>query len=243
VWPRATTSLCLWNVFQAILKHLGDAAGWVIAAHDSHEAIDYGSVDRWGRDASFLDTTWVAEQNAVNEDTVVDSIWCQCPPDMDEHAKRERVLQACRTKQIVCPDKRVRRTIAETMMVHLRFHPLANTCPDQRHAGPIDAWSAWEIQVTKMNELCRSHSESWAWEYLWKEWYCPERWKNWARAVCNIIPIINTNAIVKSLWGTLNRHFLRRTSKTSRSLEYLGEVIMNQYLPTRINKIRAHRQH
>jgi hypothetical protein len=129
------------------------------------------------------------------------------------------------------------------MMAHLRFHPLANTRPDQRHAGPIDAWSAWESQVTEMNELCRSHSESWAWEYLWKEWYCPERWKNWAWAVCNIIPIINTNVIVESLWGTLKRHFLRSTSKTSRRLEYLGEVIMNQYLPTCINKIRAHCRH
>ena len=57
---------------------------------------------------------------------------------MDDNAKRERVLQACGTKQTVCPDKRVRETIAETMMAHLRFHPLANTRPDQRHAGPID---------------------------------------------------------------------------------------------------------
>jgi hypothetical protein len=58
--------------------------------------------------------------------------------------------------------------------------------------------------------------------------------------VCSCVPIINSNAIVESLWSTLKRRYLRKHSRAK--LEFLVDIIMNQYLPNLTMLITACRK-
>src|SRR5437667_6199211 len=55
---------------------------------------------------------------------------------------------------------------------------------------------------------------------------------------CAAVPIINLNAIVESLWSTLKKRYLRKHSRAK--LEFLVDIIMNQYLPNLTMLITAH---
>jgi len=114
-------------------------------------------------------------------------------------------------KQTTVKQKETCQKIVDQVYAHLLWHPLKSKSP----AGAIsrleyDVWAIWKAQVEEINVLCHELGEPWAWEYLWKEWYNPRRWRNWARAVCpEFYPIINSNATVESLWTTLKRNYLK----------------------------------
>jgi len=120
---------------------------------------------------------------------------------------------------------------------HLHTHGFKYIDPGER-GNPPDIWDFWRKQVDEMNELCRLNGEPWAWEYLWKEWYCPRRWVLWARAASpNIYPIINSNASVEALWTTLKRFYLRRHPRAS--LERIWDLITNDFIRKRARQIHA----
>lgn len=60
-----------------------------------------------------------------------------------------------------------------------------------------------------MYMYCEQHSLPFLWAYMWKEWYCAERWVLWMRAGCeNKISVLKTTMIVESHWKVLKRDFL-----------------------------------
>jgi hypothetical protein len=69
--------------------------------------------------------------------------------------------------------------------------------------------------------------------------YNPSRWKIWARAVSPIIPIVQSNAIVESLWTTLKRKYLLTQRRPK--LELLVDIIMNQHMAYLAKMINQHR--
>jgi len=129
-------------------------------------------------------------------------------------------------------------------MVHLHYHPFVFHRPG---APPIrsvedlnhDLKETWMAQVHEMHELCRHHGESWAWEYLWKNWYHPDKYTIWARAIFHEIPIINSNSIVESVWSVMKKHYLRKHNRPKP--EFLIDILMNQYLPNNIGLVNEHR--
>ena len=82
--------------------------------------------------------------------------------------------------------------------------------------------------------------ESWAWEYLWHNWYRKGRWEIWARAISPEVPIINSNAIVERMWSVIKRRYLRKHSRAK--LEFLIAIFLHQWIPSVERIITAHRQ-
>jgi hypothetical protein len=152
-----------------------------------------------------------------------------------------KVLEHARRKKQICVfDKQIRKEIVNLFKVHLNWHPLVHGAA----FGEIQHSDAtikdnWISQTFEMHELCKKLEESWAWEYLWKNWYQPDRWTIWARAVCKDIPIINSNAIVEALWSTFKRRYLRKYCRPK--LEFMLELLINQYLPNKVRLVNAHR--
>ncbi|POG60244.1 hypothetical protein GLOIN_2v1847703 [Rhizophagus irregularis DAOM 181602=DAOM 197198] len=67
----------------------------------------------------------------------------------------------------------------------------------------------WKLAVNEMYMYCEQHSLPFLWAYMWKEWYCAERWVLWMRAGCeNKISVLKTTMIVESHWKVLKRDFL-----------------------------------
>ena len=142
-------------------------------------------------------------------------------------------------KQICITDKENRVKLIHMFLTHLHWHPLIDFPDSIPDAAILDMKINWEAHVREMHVLCKNLNESWAWEYLWKNWYQPDRWILWARAVCNEIPICNSNAIVESVWSRFKKGYLRRYSRPR--LEYMIQILMSMYLMNRRDLVRAHR--
>jgi hypothetical protein len=142
-------------------------------------------------------------------------------------------------KQICVTDKTHRTDIIALFKVHLHWHPFIFTGADETYDVTVDMRMNWTNQVIEMHNLCQILEESWAWEYLWKNWYRPDRWHIWARAVSKEIPIVNSNGLVEALWATFKRRYLRRYARPR--LEFMIQILMDDYLPNRVRLVKAHR--
>ena len=209
----------------------------------SHAIIDYRDTDRergWD-DACEFDTAWVQERNLEREALFRMEVSQRHKSVTDESVLQEKLLEAGKRKKPCITDKELCNDITSLFLTHLRWHPFTHLpIFTEVDMSRIDVRAIWREQVAEMHETCKKFGESWAWEYLWKQWYRPERWKIWARAVCSEVPIINSNAIVESLWSTLKKRYLRKHSRAK--LEFLVDIIMNQYLPNLTMLITAHRK-
>jgi hypothetical protein len=164
------------------------------------------------------------------------------PPGLSKEEIEQRIHDAAKGKRkLTClEDKVYRAMIVELFKTHLKFHP-AIYLPifgEVRHAG-AELEDNWKAQVSEMHDACRNIGASWAWEYLWKNWYSPDRWRLWARGVCDEIPITNSNTYVEALWSTFKRRYLRKYARPK--LEFMLEILMSQYLPAKVRNVRAHR--
>ena len=57
-------------------------------------------------------------------------------------------------------------------MLHLQFHPLTHlNIGLENELATLDIKEIWKDQTKEMHDLCCRHGESWAWEYLFKNWY------------------------------------------------------------------------
>src|SRR6202044_1724977 len=166
VWPLATTSMCWWHLRRAVMKHLVGSNTIITAGKGVHAPIDYHNQERWGRDASFLQTGWGEQQNLLREQSFRRDVIERCPPDSTDDFIEERIQASLRNKKMVCcPLQSVQSEVIEMMDGHLRFHPLLALAPEnQQTLGEADIWRYWREQVEEMHNLCRSRGESWTWE-------------------------------------------------------------------------------
>jgi hypothetical protein len=225
-------------VEQAVLKGLGKSDVIIWCNHNMHQFLNYADIDRWEKDASFLDTDWVGTQNENLEDAFIREVHGRYPADTSAEDLAEAVRENGKSRRLRC-QKQIRETLTKAVIDHLHYHPTLRHRPG---TGPeiFDNEAIWREQCIEMNDLCREHGQSWAWEYLWKNWYCWAQWRNWARAIHPIMPIIESNAAVESLWAIVKRDYLKRHPRPS--LEFLGEILMHHYLPNRRRFIFALRQ-
>lgn len=96
---------------------------------------------------------------------------------IDDPEELDRIVYKAAKNLVVCTlDIKNRDTITELYMEQFKWHPnLAHhLSPGENYE--VNVREIWQEQVEAMHELCKSLGESWAWEYLWKNWYnCSHR--------------------------------------------------------------------
>jgi hypothetical protein len=75
---------------------------------------------------------------------------------------------------------------------HLCTHPLIPGYSSPTKEG-VCAWAVKEIYT-----FCVKYDLRECWAYLWENWYCPARWRLWARSDCPEIPVLKTTMICES---------------------------------------------
>jgi hypothetical protein len=234
-------SQCAWHVKRAVEKYFKEhnQRPWAT----SHKELDYMDTDRqrgWDAGEFLQHTGWVKAANELKEELWSETVTCAPGfKNITPEERQKKLHKAGEKKRLICiADKDTRNLITDLFMTHLHFHPYVYTaatepCTDAEIKG------AWMDQVTEMYNTCLSKCESWAWEYLWKHWYRPGRWELWARAICDEIPIVQSNAMVESVWSVLKRRYLRRFNRAK--LEFLVDIIMNMHIPRTIQRVEAYR--
>lgn len=152
-----------------------------------------------------------------------------------------REMGGAKRKRQCVDDKLKRAQILELFMTHLQFHPLIYHPIEGEFIQTEEELKAnWMSQVEDMEKKCREDGESWAWEYLWKHWYRPDRWKLWARCVWNELPITHSNTYVEALWSSFKERYLRHYRRPR--MELMVDIFMSQYIPKKVHLTRLHRE-
>jgi hypothetical protein len=193
-----------------------------------------------GWNADFLtDRTWVGRINENCEELFKEGVR-QKHPNLQGDALEKRILELGKAKKICVSEKESRAILINTLMLHLEHHPFVHCgWRDAEALTREDPREMWVISTEEMYRFCRELGESWAWEYLWKNWYRPDRWTIWARAISPKLPIIHSNGIVESLWSVLKKQHLRKHNRPK--MEFLISIIMDEYLPRRTLMVQQHR--
>lgn len=239
MWKHAIISLCSWHAKHALMKYLGEHNQSVFVVQ--HPPLEYKDLNRErGWDADFLDTSWIFPLNQHAESIFRQTMKAK-HPQLEDDALENRIRELGKKKQICITEKTNRNEIINLLMLHLQWHPFTHLgLSSKEELSDFNCRGVWMDQITEMHELCRKLGESWAWEYLFKHWYSPDRWIIWARAIAKEIPIIHSNGIVESLWSVLKKQYLRKIGRSK--LEFLISIIMNEYLPNRALLIEQHRK-
>jgi hypothetical protein len=153
----------------------------------------------------------------------------------------KRMCELGKSKKICIVEKDHRKQIIDVLMCHLNYHSFVSSgWRDEEALSREDPREMWMISTQEMFEVCRDRGESWAWEYLWKNWYRPDRWTVWARAISTKLPIISSNGIVESLWSVLKKQYLRKHNRPK--MEFLVSILIDEYIPNHSLMIQQHRK-
>src|SRR5436305_7570611 len=176
-------SMCSWHAPRAIISYLSDHNQWVWQT--KHPELRYHDENRErGWDLTFFESQWVAVRNKEFEEEFCQKIRNQYK-DLEEDNLQKKITESGSTKQICVVEKEVRRGIVDMYVTHLRWHPLTHMPQGTWTFSAESVKQVWIDQTKEIYEACKASGQSWAWEYLWKNWYCPDRWIIWARAVCD----------------------------------------------------------
>jgi len=147
--------------------------------HSAPKYIDYNRERCW--DTDFLDSAWLSIRNLEFEDAFRRKIKSR-NQGLDDEQFRQQLEKAGKNKQVCVVEKKIRKDIWEIFATHLRWHPLTHLRSELPKADlSMDGIKdVWREQTFEMHEACKVSGQSWAWEYLWKNWYCPDRWVIWA---------------------------------------------------------------
>jgi hypothetical protein len=202
----------------------------------AHPVLDY-EADGWTGEG--LGTEWVTALNLEAEQAFRRSVVVRLPAGLSDEEIDQKVREGSKKKQHCVAEKDVRQAIIDLFLCHLRWHPTTHEKPTSDALPSYRASDIWKQQVKEMHDACKQHGAQWAWEYLWRHWYREGRWPIWARAICPEVPIINSNAIVESMWSVMKRRYLRKHSRAK--LEFVIDIILNQWLPNVELLVMAHR--
>lgn len=174
--------MCSWHAPRAVLTYLSEYNQWI--RQGKHTELNYNDPNRErGWDIAFEDSPeWVAARNMVLENEIVSKINSQYK-HLEEEAFRKKIQESIAKKQLCVGDKDIRKAIVEVYETHLRWHPLTHMDEGTWDYTQEGVREIWADQTRELFDVCRLSGQSWAWEYLWKNWYRPDRWTTWARAV------------------------------------------------------------
>jgi hypothetical protein len=191
--------------------------GWHLDGRTYHESLDF---------------SWVPEMHQNRYTFYVTQ--CQA------RGRTDAQITANESKQSTCQDATSVSQFIELLMTHLHWHPAKHLRPQDRSLfTETDVYLVWWKQVGEMSNLCKELRESFMWEYLWVNWYCPIRWVLWARATCDEMPIIQSNAPIESHFSTLKKWAL--SGRPNPSPHVLATILEESFLPDRRVRISLYR--
>lgn len=76
------------------------------------------------------------------------------------------------------------------------------------------------------------------WAYLFTNWYAPEQWQLWARAVTpEKVPVLKTTMIIESRWRRIMHDYLHRFNRPR--IDLVCWVIVTRVVPTVLERLTA----
>ncbi|KAJ8095831.1 hypothetical protein PM082_022723 [Marasmius tenuissimus] len=134
-------------------------------------------------------------------------------------------------KQVFCPEEHVK-TLLAMVLEHRNAHPLL----PGKLASTAEGIHSWAVK--KMYQFCEGEDLRELWAYLWENWYRPERWKLWARAIVPEIPRLNTTMVLESHWRHIKHDFLHHFSKPR--IDLLAWIVVTKLGPLYHQKLDVH---
>lgn len=99
--------------------------------------------------------------------------------------------------------------------------------------------SSEEIYLDCSKEIyrfCYERSLPDTWAYLYKRWYCPERWAQWSRSSLPLhIPAGKTTMFIESHWKVLKRCHLYRFNRAR--LDLLVFILIDRHCRSLMHKL------
>ena len=135
-------------------------------------------------------------------------------------------------KYVFCPAPH-RSQVLHMFIRHFCEHPLL---PD-RLASTRTAEQIYHDAVHDMYKFCHQRGLREVWGYMWTAWYCPEKYKLWARSTQpNRIGHWRTTMAVENFWRNLKRNTLRDLLRPR--LDKLIFLIVTEVLPSFTAKLQ-----
>jgi hypothetical protein len=112
------------------------------------------------------------------------------------------------------------------------YHPIKHPLGQYGHYQS----SIWRSQITELWDICKKWNNFYVWEYLWRNYYRPQKWTDWARSAnLDYYPIIQTNAPVEGHWSELKRGVLKDHNRPR--LDYLAFILVTTYVQQKLRKL------
>ncbi|CAB4414215.1 unnamed protein product [Rhizophagus irregularis] len=126
-----------------------------------------------------------------------------------------------------CP-KEHHEKIWNLMNKHMHQHPLIPPY--------ITAYEIRKNAVFEMYFYCKENLLVWMWSYLWREWYCDDRWILWTRSACSTLSILKTTMFIEGHWKVLKWDFLYKFFRPR--LDLLTYIILEKLIPLQQRKFQ-----
>ena len=100
-----------------------------------------------------------------------------------------------------CPPAH-RLPILRLLSKHFCSHPLL----PERHGQPRSSCEIYRDSVREMYLQCKNNQLREVWAYMWVNWYCPSKWRLWARSsYAQAICCRRTTMVVEAMWRSYKR--------------------------------------
>ena len=169
--------------------HSDDGHYW---ADDDNGPADEEDIDEWEQEQELYNEIDGFERSNKSSEAPIQNT------DEDEELQP---LGKAPPDYIFCPLSH-RLPIMRLYAKHASQHPML----PERHGFSRTGDQIWRDAVKEAYTHCEMNRLTEMWGYLWANWYCPKRWKLWARAAYpTSIPRKRTTMIVEALWRNLKR--------------------------------------
>lgn len=216
IWPDTSVQLCFWHAKRAIRKRLGDAKKTM--SQKSYFP---------AQAKSFVPTPEICwgSQPIRQPDDEHRYGRCQCASSTTEFSELGRL----ETGNIA-----ERNTVLNMFSRHLNMHSMI---PDQNGTYRSDNQIYLDcINVTYI--WCRTQNYFRLWAYLFTNWYAPEQWQLWARAVTpEKVPVLKMTMIIESHWRRIKHDYLHRFNRPR--IDLACWVIVTRVVPTVLERMTA----
>ena len=91
--------------------------------------------------------------------------------------------------------------------------------------------------VREVYDWCRKRDYFRLWSYMWINWYCPAKWRLWARSVSEQVSVLKTTMIVESHWRKVKHDYLHRFNRPR--IDLVTWVLCSRVIPDSVHFLQA----
>ena len=143
-----------------------------------HQPLNYSDTDRTRGWDIELDSEWMISINEKAEQLFRAAVRRKpANASIDDPVEFDSIVIKAAKNGVVCAfDNKSIDKIMDLFMEQFKWHPTLAHHSSPAENCEVNVREIWQQQVETMHDLCKSFGESWAWEYLWKNWYnCSHR--------------------------------------------------------------------